>query len=122
MRNEVKRNENLVISDYAKYNHESRYKTYYKIVDLNTNDSYLETANNFNLSETTANKYHVVEYVEEGRLDMIAQIYYGDPSLYWVIAMANNIIDPLTVIQGTILKIPEFDNLYFSGGPLVRRR
>lgn len=112
---------NLTIADPIQFNHESRYKTYYRIIDLDSNDAYFESPNDFNLSDTNS-KYHVVEAIEEGRLDMISQIYYGDPQYFWIIAMANNIIDPLLVVQGTILKIPDFDSLYFLGSPLESRR
>lgn len=113
--------DNLTIIDPINFNYNSRYKTYYRILDLDNNDAIFESANNFNLSNLTS-KYHIVEPIEEGRLDMISQIYYGDPQYFWVICLANNIIDPLTVIEGTILKIPDFDSLYFKGGPLESRR
>lgn len=116
-----KRLSNLTVADPIQFEYESRYKTYYRIIDLNNNDAIFESPNKFNLSQTI-NKYHVVESVEEGRLDLISQIYYGDSQYFWVIAMANNIIDPLTVIQGTILKIPDLNSLYFKGSPLESRR
>lgn len=118
---DYKRPNNLSVIEPMTYDHISRYQTYNRIVDLNNNESYLETANDFNMSNIIS-KYHIVEPIEEGRLDMISQIYYGDPQYYWIIAIANNIIDPLTVLQGSILKIPDMDELYFSGGPLVSRR
>ena len=116
-----KRLSNLVVADPIQFNYESRYKTYYRIINLDNNDAIFESPNKFNLSQTI-NTYHVVESVEEGRLDLISQTYYKDPQYFWVIAMANNIIDPLTVIQGTILKIPDLNSLYFKGSPLESRR
>ena len=115
-----KKPQNLVVTDPILFDYESRYKTYYRIIDLDNNSAIFESPNDFNLSNTV-NKYHVVEPVEEGRLDMISQIYYDDPQYFWVIAMANNIIDPLTVISGSILKIPSLDSLYFKGSPLESR-
>ena len=42
------------------------------------------------------------------RLDTLAHQFYGDSSLWWIIATANNIHDaPLAVDDGTILRIPE---------------
>jgi hypothetical protein len=42
------------------------------------------------------------------RLDTLAHQFYGDSSLWWIIATANNIHDaPLAVEDGTILRIPE---------------
>ena len=114
------RKTNLKIIQSKRSVYDNRYQTYNCIIDFDDNKTYLESANNFNLSNTVS-KYHVVEPIEEGRLDMISQIYYGDPQLYWVIALANNIIDPFTVMQGSILKIPEYNELYYIGGPLVKR-
>jgi len=41
------------------------------------------------------------------RLDTLAYQYYQDPTLWWIIASANNIHDaPLGFTEGTILRIP----------------
>jgi len=42
------------------------------------------------------------------RLDTIAHQFFGDASLWWVIAAANNLHDaPFAVPDGTILRIPD---------------
>jgi phage tail protein X len=42
------------------------------------------------------------------RLDTIAYEYYGDASLWWIIAAANNIHNaPFGLTDGTILRIPQ---------------
>jgi len=42
------------------------------------------------------------------RLDSIAYEYYGDASLWWIIAAANNIHNaPFGLKDGTILRIPQ---------------
>lgn len=42
------------------------------------------------------------------RLDTIAYQFYGDQSLWWIIASANNIHDPsFSVDDGTILRLPK---------------
>jgi nucleoid-associated protein YgaU len=42
------------------------------------------------------------------RLDTLANQFYGDSSLWWVIASANNIHDgAMGVDDGTILRIPQ---------------
>jgi hypothetical protein len=41
------------------------------------------------------------------RLDSLANQYYKDPTLWWIIASANNIhTAPLGLKEGTILRIP----------------
>ena len=43
----------------------------------------------------------------EDYLDSLALKYYGDPSLYWIIALANNLgKGRLSVPPGLILRIP----------------
>jgi phage tail protein X len=42
------------------------------------------------------------------RLDTLAYQYYGDSSLWWIIATANNIHNaPFGLADGTILRIPQ---------------
>lgn len=41
------------------------------------------------------------------RLDTLAHYYYGDSTLWWIIASANNIHDAVFALpDGTILRIP----------------
>ncbi len=51
---------------------------------------------------------HVVEGGEVARPDLIAYKHYGDVSLWWVIAIVNNIDNPLVDLQsGMTLKVPK---------------
>lgn len=102
------------------YKHLSRYSIYNQIADSLNGSTYLESVNPINLNSENR-VFHVVETSEENRLDIISKKYYGTPTLYWAIAMANNIIDPTVVFVGTILEIPSYESLYDIGGPLVRR-
>lgn len=44
---------------------------------------------------------------EGDRLDSIANQFYDDSSLWWIIAAANNIHDaPIALADGTIIRIP----------------
>lgn len=52
------------------------------------------------------------------RLDLIAEKVYRDPNLYWILAIANNIADPMNVPEGTILRVPSFD--FISAFTLAR--
>lgn len=50
---------------------------------------------------------YVVENVYEGRLELIATVFYDEPRWWWVIAQYNNILDPFSeVTAGRILMIP----------------
>lgn len=95
----------------------SRYSSLRHIIDSDST-VYTESQNTYIIPDRNCT-YHQVEIGEEGRLDIIADIHYGDPALYWVIALANNIIDPFIIIPGTVLKIPQFTALFENGAPLA---
>lgn len=40
------------------------------------------------------------------RFDNLAYQYYGDQDYWWVIALANRVIDPFSVTPGTRLRVP----------------
>jgi len=64
----------------------------------------------FNTSPTDLR--YVVENKYEGRLDLLAYAFYGDPKLWWLIGQYNNILDPITeIIPGTVLIIPIKDRV-----------
>lgn len=46
------------------------------------------------LPVTNRDKYYRLSPMIRWRLDILADYYYGDQNLWWVIAFANNIIDP----------------------------
>lgn len=56
--------------------------------------------------------YHRVEEREVNRLDIISLRRYGTSQLWWLIAMANNILDPFYVPVGLTLKIPSLRMFY----------
>lgn len=63
--------------------------------------------------------YHVVTRDQVGRLDLVAYKYYGESTLWWVIADANQINNYLEEMEaGQELKIPRFDDVYsaLTGG------
>lgn len=54
-------------------------------------------------SDTT----YVVEKRAEGRLDLVAQAFLDDSSLWWLIAQLNSILDPFgEIVEGRVLRIP----------------
>lgn len=62
---------------------------------------------------------YVVSEADENRLDIIAYKVYGRASMYWAIAYANSIKDPLTeVTAGRILLIPSISTLKRFPNPL----
>jgi len=56
--------------------------------------------------------FYVVEKKFAHRIDLIAASQLGDSTLWWVIAMLNNILDPYNEIaEGRVLQIPSADRL-----------
>ena len=71
-------------------------------------------------SVTLSNEDYYIIAREQDRMDLLANDFYGDPSLWWVIAMANDIEgDSMFPPLGFQLRIPsnsdratnEFDRL-----------
>lgn len=52
------------------------------------------------------------------RLDLIADRFYHDPSLWWFIAKQNHLEDPTIVPAETLLQIPAFETLMVGGRAL----
>lgn len=94
----------------------------YRKLDRITNaegDYFVETYEELNIPQTNSDKFHEVKAGEDNRLDLIAYKYYRNPSLWWVIAEANNIIDPIKVEVGEVLRIPPRETIFGYGGVLA---
>jgi hypothetical protein len=63
---------------------------------------------------TPQDTYHTVRQGEDTRLDLISYKYYQTPELWWVIAVSNDILDPLgDLAVGDVIRVPS-RNLVFS--------
>ena len=94
----------------AIYSHNSRYKN---IKRVKTMGKSYHVFNRFNgVKGSNEDLYHRVINGEVGRLDKIAQKYYGDASYWWIIAEANRMKDPLTeTVLNRALRIPPFNSI-----------
>lgn len=101
-----------------KFNNTSRYTRNRQIYNKDLDAIYLESFNKYSIQLSDTPVYHVVDFKEEGRLDIISNLYYGTPDFYWAIALANNIIDPFILKANTIITIPYIDDLFNNDGPL----
>lgn len=99
------------------YNNNSRYQRVRCLHDDKGN-IYHENWIKRGIDSSTNDSYHLITIEDENRLDMIALSYYGTPRYWWVIALANNIIDPFDVPKGTELRIPLIETLFNKGGIL----
>lgn len=63
-------------------------------------------------SASTSDIAYTVENFYEGRMDLIASVFYNEPRYWWVIAQFNNILDPFSeTTAGRVLIIPSKDRL-----------
>lgn len=60
--------------------------------------------------------YFLVTLKYANRLDLIAHKFYSESKLWWVIATANNIEDPMDLPVDTFLRVPAKASLYGLGG------
>jgi nucleoid-associated protein YgaU len=52
----------------------------------------------------------------ESRFDLISKKFYGVPDLWWVLALVNNIVDPLVgVTVGQNIRVPTRNRLASEG-------
>lgn len=79
---------------------------------------YMDSAGNYwgtrppvKIPESDEDMFHLVTQADERRIDLIAHRYYGDVNLWWVIAEANNIINPMVLTVGDVLRIPAHDTV-----------
>lgn len=100
------------------YKDVSRYKNVRQIQDKDTGKIYHETMNQYFVDETNNDYVYIVDNETENRLDLISYKYYSTAKYWWVIALANYIIDPFDVPYGTSLRIPPLSALYNDGGIL----
>ena len=89
--------------DNKEYDKVSRYQVLRVIEDK---DMYLETYNQVKVPVTESDSYHIVTESEVNRLDIISNKYYNTPNYWWMIALANEFIDPFIVNEGVMIRIP----------------
>jgi hypothetical protein len=81
--------------------------TYTKTLnESETNKSYMETTIYPNIKAADNDFYIISEATD--RLDLLANKYYGNPRMWWIIAVANNLNDANLFVQpGIQLRIPQ---------------
>lgn len=63
------------------------------------------------IPESEDDQYHTVTQTDARRIDLIAHKYYDDVKLWWIIAEANRIDNPLELEPGTVLRIPALETI-----------
>lgn len=94
----------------------SRYSPYRQIVDQESFLRYHESFNSVKIVESPEDVYYTVTHETVDRLDIVSYKYYGVPMYWWVLGIANDIINPFDLPLGTVLRIPPLSSLYISKG------
>lgn len=108
----------LKYADPEDYNYVSRYSLTRRIFDKN-NIEYHETYNMKEIPERSEDNYFRIDNTTINRLDLVSYRVYGFSIYWWVIAMANDMIDPFNVPLDTVLRIPPISSLYITGSVLA---
>lgn len=98
------------------YSNVSRYSNLRRLLDEDTGKYFHENWIQKFIKVSSDDQYCTVELYQKDRLDIISNIYYSTPKYWWVIAIANNIIDPFDIPIGTTLRIPPILSIYTEGG------
>ena len=94
----------------------SRYQNRKILENPNTKKKYMESTI-YPKVEPKDSDFYIISSAGD-RLDLLANTYYKDPSMWWVIATANNLNDANFFVEaGTQLRIPAdtsdiLNNLY----------
>lgn len=101
-------------------NKTDRYKECKVLEDIETGELLLSMREDIIVPPNSNDTYHRIKEHEICRLDILAHKYYQNPLLWWVIAQANDIYDPIKEISpGTLLRIPSIESLYGNNGILL---
>lgn len=100
------------------YKNASRYKNLRTIKDEETGKIHHESWNQQAIPLSSDDVYVTVTNETENRLDIIAYQQYGSARYWWILALANYIIDPFEIPTGSTLRVPPLLSLYKSGGVL----
>ena len=100
--------------EYSTPSKTSRYKKLE--VFLDDTNVYFANPEYIEIPHHSDDKYFSVTAKYVNRLDLISHKFYNESKLWWVIAKANGISDPLEIPLNKILRIPAISTLYGSGG------
>lgn len=62
--------------------------------------------NNEEIFFSEFDSYHTVTVIDQRRPDLMSYRFYGTVDYFWIILLANNILDPFNIEQNVILRIP----------------
>lgn len=94
----------------------SRYKK--NKVYLTEKELHFSLPDIISLPEREDDSYFEVVPKYKDRLDLVANKFYNNSKLWWILAFANNLDNACELPIGKILRIPNIGSLYGQGGLL----
>ena len=70
------------------------------------------------IPDDPSDEVHIMQEHDLGRLDLLAQRFYGSPRMFWVILHVNNIMDQFTtdptfgLSEGAVVRIPRKERVF----------
>jgi hypothetical protein len=105
------------MDEIIKYSTPSKVSRYWDFtVYMNDNNIYFSNPIYKDIPENKGDQYFMVTQKYVDRIDLISAKFYNNVILWWVIAKANNLSNPMSVPLDTILRIPAKATLYGEGG------
>lgn len=107
-----------LVDTLKNYVDSSRYSVSTMYYDVKDKSYFLELPKPLDVPTTFDDSTYRVEHRHVNRLDLVANMFYGNSKLWWVIAEANTLDDPTVLPYGTTLKIPGISSVFGVGGVL----
>jgi hypothetical protein len=107
-----------IVDTLDNYVSSSRYSISTMFYDVKDKSYFLELPKSLDVPSTFDDSTYRVEHKHVNRLDLMANMFYGDSKLWWVIAEANHLDNPTVIPYGTTLKIPGISSIFGVGGVL----
>ena len=103
--------------EVIKYTTPSPYSRYWNYTAYKDDTNiFLGIPKYLDVPEHRLDTYFMVTQKYVDRIDLISAKFYNNVQLWWVIAKANHITNPMCIPLDTILRIPAKDTLYGEGG------
>lgn len=96
---------------------DSRFRNTNMYQDTETGDFFWGNWGCSAIEPDESDTFHEVTSGEVNRLDLISYHEYGTVRLWWVIALANKITNPLKISAGMRLRIPSLERIYGKVNP-----
>ena len=97
-------------TSYMRVDSRSKWKNK-KVYTYNDNN-YYEILDSIKVPYTFLDKVVQPNPGKESRLDLVSYEYYNTIKLWWIIAISNDIDNPLDFSPGTVIRIPEISAIF----------